>query len=61
MDLARIESGSYRKDFVETDLVDAVEQFRAAMRICSATRRSGFTTRRQTAPGSVIPRCSTCS
>ncbi len=28
MDLARIESGSYRKDFVETDLVAAVEQFR---------------------------------
>ena len=28
MDLARIESGSYRKDFVETDLADAVEQFR---------------------------------
>ena len=28
MDLARIESGSYRKDFVETDLVGAVEQFR---------------------------------
>jgi signal transduction histidine kinase len=28
MDLARIESGSYRKDFVETDLVEAVEQFR---------------------------------
>ncbi|MGE5843886.1 MAG: sensor histidine kinase [Syntrophaceae bacterium] len=30
MDLARIESGSYRKDFVETDLVDAVEQFRVS-------------------------------
>ena len=28
MDLARIESGSYRKEFVETDLVDAVERFR---------------------------------
>jgi len=28
MDLARIESGSYREDFVETDLADAVEQFR---------------------------------
>ena len=28
MDLARIESGSYRKNFVETDPVDAVEQFR---------------------------------
>lgn len=28
MDLARIESGSYRKDFVETDLVGTVEQFR---------------------------------
>jgi signal transduction histidine kinase len=30
MDLARIESGSYRKDFVETDLVGTVEQFRRA-------------------------------
>lgn len=28
MDLARIESGSYRKEFVDTDLVDAVERFR---------------------------------
>ncbi|MCU0555570.1 MAG: HAMP domain-containing histidine kinase [Syntrophales bacterium] len=28
MDLARIESGSYRKEFVETDLVAAVERFR---------------------------------
>ena len=30
MDVARIESGSYRKDFVSTDLVDAVEQFRVS-------------------------------
>ena len=56
LELARIESGSYRKEFVETDLVAAVEQFRRSNADLSAMRKSGFTTRPESQlRGSVIP------
>ena len=62
LELARIESGSYRKEFVETDLVSAVGSSAAGMRISSAMRKSGFTTRPENRSGAPSSPCfSTCS